>query len=137
MSISFIIVLWIIITIAQAVNDRKKKPSPPVPPPQNSTGTDFEIPTLANDPNQPDEAEEFENVDDWDDFENAEEVDIEEIYQQKKAAVQNVSAAKIQSEIETAEENKLAIDLTPAAVMNSIIMNEILDKPKSLRRRKF
>lgn len=128
MSISFIIVLWIIITIAQAINDRKKKPTPPVPPPQNSTGTDFEIPTLANDPNQP---AEVEDVDDWDDFENNEEVDIEETYQQKKESV----AAKLKSE--SVKENKIAIDLTPAAVINSIIMNEILDKPKALRRRKF
>lgn len=133
MSISFIIVLWIIITIAQAINDRKKTPSPPVPPPQNSTGTDFEIPTLANDPNQSDK---FEEVDDWDDFETNEETDIEEIYNRRKFEEKNKykSAAKFQK---SDEENKIELDLTPTAVMNSIIMNEILDKPKSLRRRKF
>lgn len=130
MSISFIIVLWIIITIAQAVNDRKKTP-PPVPPPKNSTGADFEIPTLANDPNQPAEIDEF------DDFETDEDFDTEETYQQKKAAVKNISAEQIQPEIEPVEEKNIEIDLTPAAMMNSIIMSEILDKPKSLRRRKF
>ncbi len=114
MDISFIIVLWVIITIAQAINDRKKAPPPPQIPPQD---LDFEIPTIR----QPDEVEEL---------------DIEEIYQRRKQS-ENVSAAKVKSEVETAEENKVEIDLTPAAIMNSIIMNEILDKPKALRRKKF
>ena len=107
MDISIIVVLWIIIAILQAINDRKKAP----PPPQ-----DFEIPTLK----QPDEFEEF---------------DIEEIYKRRKQAEKNSSAAKVQSE--TVEEKKSELDLTPDAMMNAIIMSEILDKPKSLRRKKF
>ena len=95
MDISFIVVLWVIISIAQAINDRKKAPPPPQIPP------DFEIPTLANDPNKPAEIEE---------------IDLEELV--------------------TAEEKTSEIDLTPNAIMNSIIMNEILDKPKALRRRR-
>lgn len=109
MDISLVIVLWIIIAILQAINDRKKAP----PPPQD---LDFEIPTLK----QSDEFEEF---------------DIEEIYKRRKQAEKNNSAAMVQSE--TVEEKKSELDLTPDAMMNAIIMSEILDKPKSLRRKKF
>ena len=118
MDISFIVILWVIISIAQAINDRKKAPPPPQIPPQDSTGLDFEIPTIR----QPDEVEEF---------------DIEEIYQRRKQS-ENAVASKVQPEtkIETFEENKIELDLTPAAMMNSIIMNEILDKPKALRKRR-
>lgn len=122
MDISFIVVLWVIISIIQAVVERKKAPPPPELPPQD---LDFEIPTLANDPAA-----------------EVEEIDLAELYRQRKIENQkseNAVAAKVQSETEfkPVEENKLELDLTPAAVMNSIIMNEILDKPKALRRKKF
>ena len=105
MDISFIVILWVIIAIAQAINDRKKAPPPPQIPP------DFEIPTLK----QPDEVEE---------------IDVTKMYQQKKDAV----ASKVQSEI--VEEKDSELDLTPSAMMNAIIMSEILDKPKALRKRR-
>ena len=108
MDISFIVILWVIISIAQAINDRKKAPPPPQIPPQD---LDFEIPTIR----QPDAVEE---------------IDITELYQQKKDAV----AAKIQPEI--VEEKNSELDLTPSAMMNAIIMSEILDKPKALRKRR-
>ena len=114
MDVSFIVVLWVIISIAQAINDRKKAPPPPQIPP------DFEIPTLANDPNKPAEIEE---------------IDLEELYQQRKESMKNSAAEKFQTEV-TDEEKTSEIDLTPNAIMNSIIMNEILDKPKALRRRR-
>lgn len=114
MDLSFIVVLWVIISILQAINDRKKAPPPPQIPPQD---LDFEIPTLR----QPDEVEEIE-ID-----------DIEEIYQHKKDNV----AEKFQNKSEIVEEKNNELDFTPTAMMNSIIMNEILDKPKSLRRKKF
>lgn len=137
MSISIIIVLWIIISIAQAVNDRKKNPQPPppVPPPNNSTDSNFEIPTLANDPNQNSEIEEIDNFDEYDEFDDVEEKpDIEEIYQQRKMDIKNKSAT---SETEAVKEKNIELDLTPAAVLNAIVLNDILDKPKALRRRNF
>ncbi len=133
MSISIIIVLWIIISIAQAVNDRKKNPQPPpVPPPNNSTDSNFEIPTLANDPNQNSEIEEIDNFDEFDDVE--EKPAIEEIYQQRKMDIKNKSTT---SETEAVKEKNIELDLTPAAVLNAIVLNDILDKPKALRRRNF
>ena len=111
MDISFIIVLWVIISIVQAINDRKKAPPPPQIPP------DFEIPTLANDPNQAE----------------IEEVDVAEIYRQKKKS----ETPKVQTESEIVEEKNIALDLTPSAAMHAMILNEVLDKPKSLRRKKF
>ena len=139
MSISIIIVLWIIISIAQAINDRKKTPPPPqVPPPQNSTDLNFEIPTLANDPNQKEDIEGIGEVKEVEVLEEVEEIsDIEEIYRRRKLEEQNKTAAQVQSKIEPVEEKNVALDLTPAAVLNSIIMNDILDKPKALRRRNF
>lgn len=125
MDVSFIVVLWIIISIAQAINDRKKAPPPPQVPPQD---LDFEIPPLANDPNKPAEVEEFEVL------------NLEEINARRKQLEERISAGKVKTESESEiveEKNNADLDLTPAAVMNSIIMNEILDKPKALRRKKF
>lgn len=124
MDVSIIVVLWIIISIAQAINDRKKAPPPQVPP----QDLDFEIPPLANDPNKPAEVEEFEVL------------DLEEINARRKQLEERISAGKVKTESESEiveEKNNADLDLTPAAVMNSIIMNEILDKPKALRRKKF
>ena len=120
MDISFVIVLWIIVAIVQAI-DRKKNPPPPIPPNDSNDDINFEIPTLANDPNKPAEFEE---------------IDIAEIYRQKK----NIAAAdkKPETKIFVEEETKnLELEITPTSAMNAIILSEILDKPKSLRRKKF
>ena len=120
MDISFVIVLWIIVAIIQAL-DRKKNPPPQSPPSDSNDDINFEIPTLANDPNKPAEFEE---------------IDLAEIYRQKK----NIAAAdkKPETKIFVEEETKnIEIDITPTAAMNAIILSEILDKPKSLRRKKF
>lgn len=114
MDISFIVVFWVIISIVQAISERKKDPPPPQIPPN------FEIPTLANAPNKPAEIEE---------------INLEELYQQRKESMKNSTAEKFQTEV-TAEEKFSEINLTPNAIMNSIIMNEILDKPKALRKRR-
>lgn len=127
MDISFVVVLWIIVMIVQAINDRKKTPPPEIPP-QDSTGNlDFEIPTLANDPNQ---AEVHE----------VEKINLVELYRQKKHAAQNLQADKTQAETKNfvEEETKnIEVDITPESAMNAIILSEILDKPKALRRKKF
>lgn len=125
MDISFVVVLWIIVMIVQAINDRKKTPPPPEIPPQNSSGNlDFEIPTLANDPNQSE----------------IEEINLAELYRQKKHAAQNLQANKTQAEtknfVEEETEN-IEVNITPESAMNAIILSEILDKPKALRQKKF
>ena len=119
MDISFVIVLWIIVAIIQAI-DRKKNPPPPIPP-NDSDDINFEIPTLANDPNKSAEVQE---------------INLAEIYRQKK----NIAAAdkKTETKMLVEEETKnIEIDITPTAAMNAVILSEILDKPKSLRRKKF
>ena len=121
MDISFVIVLWIIVAIIQAIDRKKKPPSPQIPPSDSNDDINFEIPTLANDPNKPAEVEE---------------IDLAEIYRQKK----NLATAdkKTETKIFVEEETKnIEIDITPTAAMNAIILSEILDKPKSLRRKKF
>ncbi len=117
MEISFIVVLWIILTIIEAVSESKRRAN--LPPPQ---GSEFEIPTLANDPNQSAEIRDFNFV---------------ELYQQKKQAELKKSAENIQPEIQSVAEEKTSdLEITPAAAMNAIILSEILDKPKALRKRR-
>lgn len=121
MDISFVIVLWIIIVIIQGL-DRKKAPPPPQIPPED---LNFEIPTLANAPNKPAQVQE---------------INLAELYRQKKQAAENLAASKVQSEqkIFGEEETKnIEVDITPESAMNAIIISEILDKPKALRRKKF
>lgn len=121
MDISFIVVLWVVVTIIQAINDRKKAPPPPEIPPQDSTDDlNFEIPTLANDPNKPAEVRE---------------IGIAELYRQKKSATPKVKA-ETKNFVEEETQNE-KVNLTPESAMNAIIYSEILAKPKALRRKKF
>ena len=118
MDITFIIVLWIIVSIIEAVNSRKKNPPP-------NDDINFEIPTLANDPNKPAEVQE---------------IDLSELYRQKKQAAQISAPAKTKTEekIFVEEETKnIEVEISPATAMNAIILSEILDKPKALRKKKF
>ena len=126
MDISLIIVLWIIFAIFKTATERK---NPPPVPPQDSNGVNFEIPTLANDPTQSAEIEE---------------IDLEEIYQQKKIYQQskNTLAAKTENIIVEDTKNFVEdetetpkINLTPENAMNAIIYSEIFGKPKSLRKK--
>ena len=125
MDLTFIIVLWVIVSIIEAVSSRKKAPPPSQIPPQDSTGIDFEIPTLANDPHRAAEVQE---------------INLSELYRQKKQAAQNFTATNAKSETKNfvEEENKnIEVNLDSESAMNAIILSEILDKPKSLRRKKF
>ena len=109
MDISFVIVLWIIITIIQAVTDRKKAPPPPEIPPNDSSDINFEIPTLANDPNKP-----------------VQEINLAELYRRKKQASENLAASKVQSEDKdfVDEETKnIELNVTPESAMNAIIIS--------------
>ncbi len=124
MDLTFIIVLWLIVSLIEALSSNKKKP--PQIPPQDSTGNlDFEIPTLANDPNRAAEVQE---------------INLSELYRQKKQAAQNFTATNTKPETTNfvEEENKnIEVNLDSKSAMNAIILSEILDKPKSLRRKKF
>ena len=125
MDISFIIVLWIIVSIVSAITDRKKAPPPPENP-QNDSNRNFtfEMPTLANDPNQ---------------YVENQEIDLAELYRQKKQATKNSADTKLKPENKNfvAEETKnIEVEISPASAMNAIILSEILDKPKALKKRR-
>ena len=124
MDISFWIVLWIIFLIVQNVADKKKKSKQP--PINSENPPDFEIPTLANDPNFPDEKTSIQSAE-------VREINLAEIYRQKKVEAQNFSEQP--EKIHEVEQKKLPLNLNSETAMNAIIFSEILGKPKSLRRR--
>lgn len=107
MEMSLIILAWIIFSAVQIIAERQRRPTSNPPP-----GIDFDIPTLANDPNQPAEVHE---------------VNLAQLYRQRKAEKVSQQPAKVQAQ--PVEEVPPAID------MQAIILAEILDKPKALRRR--
>ena len=55
MDMSIIIVVWIVVMVVQGALDKKKPTSNPPPNLPQNNSPDFEIPTLANDPNFPSE----------------------------------------------------------------------------------
>ncbi len=113
MEISFLVFLWVIFSVVQMLDERKKTPAPP------SDGS-FELPTLANDPTQ---SAEFH------------EINLEHLYRQGKTEVKS-EPKQTQPEMKSADDSKdFEIDLTPASAMNAIVISEILNKPKALRRR--
>ena len=124
MDISFWIVLWIIFLIVQNVADKKKKSKQP--PINSENPPDFEIPTLSNDPNFPDEETSIQSAE-------VREINLAEIYRQKKIEAQNFSEQP--EKIHEVEQKKLPLNINSEAAMNAIIFSEILGKPKSLRRR--
>ncbi|MBQ9486832.1 MAG: hypothetical protein IJU91_03385 [Selenomonadaceae bacterium] len=140
MDISLLAILWVVILIVQAVNDKKKKKlPPPAPPAENTEGRNFDIPTLANDPNFP-----GEDVTVYRDAERpaeVREVNFTEMYRQRKStAREKVSARTAESNVEsnvqtTANESKsLPLNLNAESAMNAMILSEIFGKPKALRR---
>lgn len=133
MDIEFWVVLWIIFIVAQNIFDKKKPKQPPNIPPNNSTESpNFEIPTLANDPNFPGEEEQilFENP-----TPSAEvrEINLSEYYRQKKNEVEKIQHEEIK--FSEREQKKLPLGLNPESAMNAIILGEVLGKPKSLRKK--
>lgn len=132
MDFSFWIVLWIIILVVQNVLD-KKKPKPP--PPNNSQKfPDFEIPTLANDPNFPGEENQI-LFPKQDSSAEVREINLEDYYREKKSAVEK-NFHKENKIIDKVEEKKLPIELSPESAMQGIIWGEILGKPKALRNKR-
>ena len=128
MDMSIIIVIWVVVMIIQSALE-KKKPPPPTNIP-SSTSPDFEIPTLANDPNFPNE-EPIIFSDNPTQSAEVREINLAEIYRQKKSIQQPQPQNKIQ--VEEIEQNDFSLNLTPSATVNSIILGEILGKPKSRR----
>lgn len=112
MEISLIVVLWVIFSVIQVIAERRK-----VPPAPTELPPDFEIPTLANDPTRP-----------------VEEVNLAEIYQRRRA---EKIPQPVQQPVQKSQppQKSFDVELTPATAMNAIILAEILDKPKALRRR--
>jgi len=120
MELATIFLIWLVITVIDNLTKRKKRR---LPPPNGSP--DFEIPTLPNDPNFP-----------------GEEVPIfiesptqaEVLEKNPPPRSKKISAQEVRQAQET---NELDLNLTPSTVLNAFVFNEILDKPKALRRRKI
>ena len=134
MDISFWIVLWIIFLVVQNVFDKKKKSKRP--PTNSESPRDFEIPTLPNDPNFPGEENSI-LIQTPNQSAEVREINLAEIYRQKKVAAQNLSP-EIHEQTENfheVEQKKLSLNLNSETAMNAIIFSEIFGKPKSKRGR--
>lgn len=117
MELATIFLIWLVVTIIDNLAKRKKRR---VPPPENSP--DFEIPTLANDPNFP--GEEVPIL-----IENPKQAEIRQKTppRPKRIAAQDVN--------ETEKAPEIDLTLTQTTLVNAFVFKEILDKPKALRRR--
>ena len=133
MDVLFIIVMFVIVSIIDNLSSRKK---PRVPPQQNpNEQPNFDIPTLANDPNLP--GEEFPLF-----VERPRHAEIrpqeipprsvQQIFTQPQRS-QKISAQPVH---ETQEISGLDVEFTPSTIVNGFILSELLDKPKALRRRR-
>ena len=120
MELATIFLIWLLVTIIDNLSKRKKRR---LPPPENPP--DFDIPTISGDPNFP-----------------GEEVPIFiESPRQAEVRQRNFEPPPrhkkiLEQKFREAEEATADFDLnlTPSTVMNALIINEILDKPKALRR---
>ena len=120
MELATIFLIWLAITVIDNLAKRKKRRLPP--PPNGSP--DFDIPTLPNDPNFPgDEVPIF-----------IESPTQAEVRQKNPPRPKKISAQEVH---EAQETNELDLNLTPSTVLNAFVFNEILDKPKALRRKRF
>ena len=116
MELATIFLIWLAITVIDNLSKRKKRR---LPPPQNDS---FDIPTLANDPNFP--GEEVPIF-----IENPRQAEIRP-RQKVSAQIQSQKISKQEVQAENEE-----LNLTPSTVMDAFILNEILGKPKALRKR--
>ena len=115
MELATIFLIWVAITVIDNLAKRKKRR---LPPPQDN----FEIPTLPNDPNFP--GEEFPIF-----VENPRQAEIRPKISSAQVKPQKISRQELRE-----EEDELNLNLTPSVVMNAFILNEILNRPKALRR---
>lgn len=120
MEFATIFLIWLAVVFFDNFAKRKKRR---LPPPNGSP--DFDIPTLPNDPNFP-----GEEIPIFIESPSQAEVRPKNLSPRpKKISVQEVHKAE--------EINELDLNLTPENVMNAFILNEILDKPKALRKKRF
>lgn len=117
MELATIFLIWLAITVLDNMSKRKKRR---LPPPSDS---DFDIPTIAGDPNFP--GEEVPIF-----IESPKQAEIRP--KSFEPPVKKFSAQKVR---EVEEDKKLNLNLTPATVMEAFVLSEILGKPKALRRR--
>ena len=113
MELATIFLIWLAVTVIDNLAKRKKRR---LPPPQ-----DFDIPTLPNDPNFP--GEEVPIF-----IENPRQAEV----RPKQNPPAQIKAKKVSEPREETEE--LNLNLTPSTVMNALILNEILGKPKAMRK---
>ena len=120
--LSIIFLIWLAVTVIDNLAKRKKRQ---LPPPENQNDSpNFEIPTLANDPNLP--GEEIPIF-----IESPQQVEVRPRNFQPPRPKKIVEPQRQESE----ETHELNLNLMPANVMDAIIFSEILGKPKALRRR--
>lgn len=117
MELATIFLIWLAITVIDNLAKRKKRR---LPPPENNS-PDFDIPTLANDPNFP-----------------GEEVPIFiESPRQAEIRPNSKPPARIKPKVSVqevrAETTELDLNLTPSTVINAFVLSEILGKPKARR----
>ena len=133
MDVLFIIVMFVIVSIIDNLSSRKRRR---LPPPQNpNEQPNFDIPTLANDPNLP-----GEEIPILIETPRPAEVrpkeipprSVQQIFTQPQRS-QKISAQPVH---ETQEISGLDVEFTPSTIVNGFILSELLDKPKALRRRR-
>ena len=132
MDVIGIIIMFVIISIIDNLTKRK---SPRVPPPQRNRDKqpNFDIPTLANDPNRP--GEEIPMI-----VEIPRPAEVRPLNPPPRP-IQQLSAQSQRSQFsaqpvrETREVSELDVEFTPSTIVNGFIISELLDKPKALRRR--
>ena len=123
MDLAVIFLIWLAITVIDNMGKRKKRR---LPPPENQNDSpNFDIPTLANDPNLP-----GEEVPIFVELPNQAEV--------RPKDFQPPRPKKIVEHVHEAEEvREMNLNLTPTSVMDAFVLTEILGKPKALRRKIF
>lgn len=118
MELATIFLIWLAVTVIDNLAKRKTRRLPPPNQPP-----DFDIPTLANDPNRP-----GEEVPIFIDKPNQAEV--------RPKKIKSTPQPKIEPTREP-ETSELNLNLTPTTMLESFVLTEIWDKPKALRRKNF
>ncbi|MBQ7629522.1 MAG: hypothetical protein IJS81_04830 [Selenomonadaceae bacterium] len=133
MDFSIIVILWIVFMVIESAVKKKKKP-PPTPPPAEKGNADFDIPTLANDPNFP--GEDVTIFRDENKPAEVRDIGFTDIYRQRRTE-KNLER-KVESDVKNSSEGEknsnLPLNLTAESAMNAVVLSEILGKPKALRR---
>ena len=123
MDFSLIVILWIIFIVFEKVAVKKKKLPPNQPPNETKGNENFDIPTLANDPNFPGE--------DMTIFQD--EIKPAEVRKFNQNVAEKNFERKVEEKKSPNVKSNLPLNLTAESAMNAIILSEILGKPKALR----